>query len=507
MKKKKDNFTRRKFIEKVGFSAAALQFVTIPSGKQKSFNYSKEKINPVAEIIPGSEIPNIIYILSDDHRFDFMSFMGKPRFLETPSMDQMAKEGAHFQNAFVTTSLCSPSRASVLTGMYSHKHGVVDNDSPIPAHNVFFPEYLQRRGYETAFIGKWHMGGDSDEPRKGFDQWVSFKGQGVYYDPLLNVNGEHIHREGYITDILTEYAVDFIDKKREKPFFLYLSHKAVHAMFEPAERHKGKYVNAKIEYPDTMANTEENYADKPRWVKEQRFGWHGVDYMYHGQLDFDEFYRKYCETLLALDEGIGTVLNTLKETGLDKSTVVFYMGDNGFSLGEHGLIDKRQMYEESVRVPLLAYAPGFISPSTKVSELVQNIDIAPTILELAGIRLPEHIDGRSVVPLLEGKNVKWRDEIYYEYFWERPFPHTPTVFGIRTNKYKYMTYHGIWDIDELYDIENDPHEKHNLIKKSELQVLVKELNKKIYAWLETTNGMQIPLRKDIFWKADKRKLK
>jgi arylsulfatase A-like enzyme len=163
------------------------------------------------------------------------------------------------------------------------------------------------------------------------------------------------------------------------------------------------------------------------------------------------------------------------------------------------------MYEESIHVPLLVYSPGSVKQGMKISELVQNIDIAPTILELAGIKTLHQMDGKSFVPLLKGEKVDWRDSVFYEYFWERTFPHTPTVFGIRTNKYKYMTYHGIWDIDELYDIENDPEEKHNLITKSEYQNLIKELNKKVYDWLESTNGMQIPLREDIFWRADKRK--
>jgi N-acetylglucosamine-6-sulfatase len=504
MKKKKQGYNRRKFIKKAGLTAAALPL--IGSGSFSSTEIPKEKI---IERIPGAATPNIIYILSDDHRYDFMSFMGKPKFIKTPNLDKMAREGAHLQNAFVTTSLCSPSRASILTGMYSHRHGVVDNDSSVPDYNMFFPQYLQQAGYETAFMGKWHMGNESDEPRKGFDKWVSFRGQGVYYDPLLNIDGKHIQRKGYITDILTEYAVDYIRNKsastQEKPFFLYLSHKAIHAMFEPAERHKGKFDNVKIDYPDTMADTEENYADKPRWVKAQRYGWHGVDYLYQGQLEFDEFYKKYCETLLALDEGIGGVLDVLEETGLNKNTIVFYMSDNGFSLGEHGLIDKRQMYEESMRVPLLAYAPGIINPSTKIPELVQNIDIAPTILELAGIKTPDDMDGISFLPLLKEEKSHWRDRVFYEYFWERPFPHTPTVFGVRTNKYKYMTFHGIWDIDELYDIENDPEEKHNLIKSPDHQELIKDLNGRVYAWLESTDGMQIPLRKDIFWRADKRK--
>lgn len=511
MKKNEHEFTRRKFIQKITMSAAALPLINA-TGLANNQNNFTESITTHQK---QGKKPNIIFILSDDHRYDFMSFMrtipgtATPEFLKTPNLDRMANEGAHIQNAFVTTSLCSPSRASVLTGLYSHKHGVVDNDSPDSPQNVFFPEYLQKNGYETAFIGKWHMGNESDEPRKGFDKWISFKGQGVYNDPLLNIDGKHVQREGYITDILTGYAVDYLKQKREEPFLLYLSHKVVHAEFIPAERHKGKYKNEEVIHPSTMANAEENFSDKPKWVSEQRYGWHGVDYMYHGELgiSFDDFYRRYCETLLALDEGIGSVLNTLVETGLDQSTVVFYMGDNGFSLGEHGLIDKRHMYEESMRIPLLVYAPEFLKPGTKVPELVQNIDIAPTILGLAGIETPKHMDGKSFLPLLKGEKVEWRDSVFYEYFWERTFPHTPTMFGIRTNKFKYVTYHGVWDIDELYDIENDPEEKSNLINKAEYQNLIKEFNKKVYDWLESTDGMQILLKRDVGWRADKRKPK
>ena len=506
MSKKKQKYSRRKFIEKVGLSAAAVPLINLYGNNttvlsSEILTDSKQQI----ELIEGADKPNIIFILSDDHRYDFMTFKGGPDFLKTPGFNEMAKEGADFQNTFVTTSLCSPSRASILTGMYSHKHKVVDNDSPVPPENIFFPEYLQKNGYETAFIGKWHMGNISDEPRKGFDKWISFKGQGVYYDPLLNIDGKQVQREGYITDILTKYAIDYITQKKDKPFFLYLSHKAVHAMFEPAERHKGKFENVKIPYPSTMANTEENYNDKPRWVKAQRYGWHGVDYLYQGQLEFDDFYKKYCETILALDESIGKIIGTLKKTGLDKSTITFYMSDNGFSLGEHGLIDKRQMYEESMRIPLIVYAPEIIKPGTKISELIQNIDIAPTLLELAGIKKPDQMDGMSFAPLIKGEKINWRDRVFYEYFWERPFPHTPTVLGVRTTKYKYMTFHGIWDIDELYDIEKDPEEKHNLIKDPDYEKLYKELNKQIYDWLESTNGMEIHLHRDIFWRADKHK--
>ncbi|MBD3385544.1 sulfatase-like hydrolase/transferase [candidate division KSB1 bacterium] len=448
---------------------------------------------------------NIIFILSDDHRYDFMGFMGKPSFLQTPNMDRMAKEGAHVQNAFVTTSLCSPSRASILTGLYSHKHGVVDNQAPVPGGLQFFPQMLQQQGYETAFIGKWHMGHEHDDPRPGFDKWISFKGQGNYYNPVLNIDGERKRVEGYNPDILTYYAVDWIKQERQKPFFLYLSHKAVHGMFEPAKRHLGKYENEKIEYPSSMADTEENYRGKPRWVREQRNSWHGVDYMYHGQMDYETFYKRYCETVLGIDDSIGRLMQTLEALGIADSTLVIYMGDNGFCFGEHGLIDKRHMYEESIRVPMLAYCPEMIPAGSKVGDLVQNIDIAPTLLDAAGLAVSGDMDGRSVLPLLKGKAIPWRDAIYYEYYWERNFPQTPTMHGVRTDRYKYIHYHGIWDIDELYDLKEDPNEMNNLIFEPGQQDRIEKMNKMMYDWLERTNGMTIPLRRDRGFRAVDRK--
>ncbi|MEZ4884665.1 MAG: sulfatase [Chitinophagales bacterium] len=452
---------------------------------------------------------NVIFILSDDHRYDFMGFTGKVPFLETPNMDRMAREGAHIQNAFVSTSLCSPSRASILTGQYTHHHAVVDNQSLVPDSAVFFPKYLQKGGYETAYIGKWHMGEHHDDPRPGFDYWASFKGQGNYFNPSMNVNGERVEYtdSSYVTDVLTKYAVEFLDNRpKEKPFFMYLSHKAVHSDFEPAPRHKDKYANEKIDYPPTMFppeheratvdTSEYNYKDVPNWVKAQRYSWHGVDYMYHGQIKFDDFYKHYCETLLALDESIGEVLDYLEKNDLMENTVVFYMGDNGFSFGEHGLIDKRQAYEESMRVPLLVMGEGLIPATSKVEEVIQNIDIAPTILDLAGLETPANMDGASFVPLLKGEDMDWKDTIYYEYFWERPFPQTPTVHAIRTNQYKYIRYHGIWDINELYDLKNDPQEMNNLIRNPEYTKLSEELRDKLFDWIEGTGGGQMLLKRD-----------
>ena len=206
----------------------------------------------------GEERPNIIFIISDDHRYDFMGFHEEaPDFLETPSFDRMAREGVHLKNAFVTTSLCSPSRASVLTGQYAHNHGVVDNSTPVPDTTRFFPEHVQAAGYNTAFVGKWHMGHEDASPRPGFDRWVSFPGQGVYNDPTFNIDGERVPREGYMTDLLTGYALDWLDQQtgEEEPFFLYLSHKAVHSEFVPADRHDGRFADLDPPRPPSMANT------------------------------------------------------------------------------------------------------------------------------------------------------------------------------------------------------------------------------------------------------------
>ena len=463
---------------------------------------------------------NIIFVLSDDHRFDFMGFTGKVPWLETPNLDRMAAEGAYFPNAFVTTSLCSPSRASILTGLFSHTHTIVDNQAPLPDNLIFFPQYLQKAGYQTAFFGKWHMGDTDDAPQPGFDHWVSFKGQGVYYNPTFNVNGEQVSfgDSTYISDKLTEMALDWMkNRDKSKPFFLYLSHKAVHAMFKPAQRHFNDYADAELIYPPTYHSsagrvrgkqrqsyaqplqTDEYYGEgrMPDWQKMQRESWHGVDYMYHGQMDFNLFFRRYCETLKGVDESVGNVMEYLQEEGIDQSTMMVYMGDNGFSFGEHGLIDKRQFYEESVKVPFLVRCPELLDGGKQIQKMVQNIDIAPTFLELAGIKKPEHMHGMSFLPLLGGQDVAWRDRIFYEYYWEYDFPQTPTMHGVRTDRYKYIRYHGIWDTNEFYDLQADPNETNNLIASPEHQEIIRELAGEIYDWLESTGGMQIPLKRTI----------
>ena len=445
---------------------------------------------------PGVKPRPIVFILADDHRYDAMGFLGHP-FLETPHLDSIAKNGVHVANACVTTALCSPSRASILTGLYTHKHRVIDNNRNIPPGTIFFPQYLQAAGYATAFIGKWHMGGESADPRPGFDYWLSFLGQGNYLPTPdgLNLNGKKIPQKGYITDELTDYAVAWLKQQKpaEKPFFLYLSHKGVHANFTPAARHAGRYRNAKFTPPASQQETPENDARKPRWVRDQRNSWHGVDFPYHSELDIGTYYKNYCETLLAIDDSVGRVLQTLKDMGVWEDTLVIYMGDNGFMFGEHGLIDKRVAYEESIRVPMVMQCPRLVPGGGRIEPVVANIDVAPTILEAAGLVAPARMDGRSFLPLARRQQVPWRDWFLYVYYWEKNFPQSPTVFALRGDRYKYITYYGLWDTDELYDLQADPQERVNLINEPQHRALVTQMEDKLYELLAAEGGMAIPL--------------
>ena len=453
----------------------------------------------------NEQFKNVILILSDDHRFDFLGFHeNSPNFLETPNFDRMSNEGAHMKNAFVTTSLCSPSRATILTGQYMHQHKVVDNQRAVPDGTRFFPEYLQEVGILTAYIGKWHMGHDNDNPRKGFDHWASFKGQGVYFNPEFNINGNKKKFDGYNADITTDLALNFLKKNGRKRFYLQVGYKAVHYPFEPAKRHLGRYDKFKVPFPQTMSLTERNYETQPNWIRERRYGIHGIGHMETGPLDndpvpsFPALYRRFAETVHGLDENVGRILNYLDESGLAKDTLVLYLGDNGFALGEHGFYDKRDAFEESIRIPMLAYAPGRIKPGTKVDEMVLNLDIAQTILASMKIRKTKNtpeMSGRSFLPLILGKEPSnWRKHLLYEYHWEWNFPATPTTLAIRTNRYKYIYYHGIWDKNGLYDLQTDPHERHNLIRIPAFNELASNLKNQLFNELGEMGGLSMPIR-------------
>jgi len=473
-------------------------------------------------VVMAQQPPNIIFILADDHRYDAMGFMNKIAGLQTPGMDRMAREGAHLKNAFVSTALCSPSRASILTGQYAHTHTVVDNDAPLPANLVFFPTYLQKKGYQTAFFGKWHMGNTDDQPQPGFDYWLSFRGQGQYLSPTFNINGKVVPQPkgSYITDLLTAQTLQWLNNRNtEKPFFAYLSHKGVHAEFQPAKRHQGKYAGVPVNCPPSMyltatdsskqygiptaPTTKVNYAGIPRWVRQQRYSWHGVDFMYNGAIRFDDFYHRYLETLQSVDESIEQVINWVNEQGLASNTMIVYMGDNGFSFGEHGLIDKRHAYEESMRVPLLIWAPGMVQPNKVMEQVIMNVDLAPTFLDLAGIEKPGQMQGFSFAQQLKTTTGKWqREKAFYEYYWETAFPQTPTTFAIRSDRYKFIYYQGVWDTNELFDLQEDPYEMNNLVKDTAFRRIGLALKAELFNWLEQTNGLQIPLKPTINYRND-----
>lgn len=443
--------------------------------------------------------PNIVFILIDDLRWDELGIAGHP-FIKTQNIDRIAREGARFRNAFVTTPLCSPSRASFLTGQYAHTHGITDNvDRSAASHKlVTFPLLLHQSGYETAFIGKWHMGND-DTPRPGFDRWVSFKGQGTYFDPDINEDGKSVKPTGYITDILNGYAVQFIKRRHEKPFMIYLAHKAIHPevtqnndgsvnladaeRFIPAERHKNFYAGKTIPRRPSYKRAPEG---KPALQRQSG----NLPPLGSATATRDQSILERQRTLAAIEDGVGEILKALKETGQLDNTVIVFTSDNGYFYGEHGLsVERRLAYEESIRMPMLVRYPRMIKAGTVRDEFALNIDIAPTLLSLAGISVPEAMQGRSLAPLLKGERVKWRDSFLIEYYSDKVFPRIYQMGykAVRNRRWKYIHYLELEGMDELYDLKTDPYEMKNLINhpgavkalaemKNEMERLLKETN-------------------------------
>ena len=421
--------------------------------------------------------PNIVFILTDDQRWDALSSAGHP-FLRTPNVDRLAREGARFRNAFVTTPLCSPSRGSFLTGLYVHAHGVHDNrDHNALSHQlVTFPRLLHDAGYETAYVGKWHMGND-DAPRPGFDRWVSFRGQGQYVDPVLNEDGRAAKVPGYMTDLLHDRAVEFVRRKRSKPFLLYLAHKAVHGPFTPAERHKTLYAGEPIRRAPNAADTLEG---KPALRRGPAAA--------PGTGPGDEVIRNQLRALVAVDEGVGRILDALQETRQLDDTLVVFTSDNGYFWGEHGLGDKRAAYEESIRIPLVARYPRRIRAGTVVDAMVLNVDIAPTLLELGGVANPPRLHGRSFVPLLAGKRRGWRASFLAEYFAEAQYPRIPAWQAVRTERWKYVHYTELDGMDELYDLRGDPGELRNRIADRGSANVLAEMKRQLQRLLGASGG-------------------
>lgn len=447
---------------------------------------------------------NIIFVLVDDLRYDGLGFL-QPGVLKTPNIDRMAKEGTYFPNAVVTSSLCSPSRATILTGQTARNHGIVDNNDSSEAGLTYFPSYLRQAGYQTAFFGKWHMGASTDAPRPGFDKWMSFIGQGNYWpsmvntaqsSPNFNVDGKTVPQKGYITDELTDYAMDWLTKERDpkKPFFLYLSHKGVHSDPLPPPRYAHQYDKTKFTLPASAANTPENNAGKPLWVQNQRNTWHGIDFFYNADVPMTEYLKYYYATLSGIDDSLGRIMAYLRKNHLEKDTLVVFTSDNGYMIGEHGLIDKRNAYEASIRVPLVVWEPGTI-PAGKVNEgRFRNLDFAPTFLDVARASRPPQFEGVSAWKLWKGVQPisAWKPgDFIYEYFWEYNFPMTPTTFAIERDRMKYIQYYGVYDTEELYDLKSDPDEMHNLIDDPAWGSRKQELRVALYDKLANKDGKHL----------------
>ena len=431
----------------------------------------------IAGSAKAQDRPNILLIVVDDLRFDDFGAAGHP-FSKTPNIDRLARQGASFQNMFAVTPLCSPSRANILTGQQTRHHGILDNTDRSPRSHELqtFARNLHDGGYRTGFIGKWHMGNDPT-PRPGFDTWVAMKGQGEAIDPQLYEDGRLARVNGYVTDIFTERALDFIGQKRTAPFLLMLSHKALHPNvvqqadgtvisigeggFIPADRHKTLYAKA---LPPRRANYGVSPLDKPALARRIE----GLAPLGPATVTPDETIRDRLRMLAAVDEGLGRIMEALEKQGVLDQTVIMLVGDNGYFYGEHGLSEERRLaYEESIRLPLLIRYPPKVRAGLAPAAQALTIDIAPTILDLAAARPLPGIDGRSLVHLFGagGTPSDWRRSFLIEYTTDIVFPRTLKMGydAVRNERYKYIRYRELEGMDELYDLQQDPFELENLM--------------------------------------------
>lgn len=452
----------------------------------------------------GKKQPNVVFILTDDQRWDCLG-LAENSVMDTPNIDRLGKEGVYFPNAFCTTSLCSPSRASILGGLYAHSHGVSDNFTEYPLDLPTFPRQLQKSGYQTAYIGKYHMGEENDDKRPGFDHFVTHKGQGKYFDTTFRFNGKERRTvKGYYTHVVTNMAIEWIEERdAERPFLLYLGHKAPHSFYYPEPRYEHAFDEVDIRYPLTAFHLDDN----PQWYQARLDTWHGIygpifdyrkefpDRTARGVLDFAEMVRAYRGTLISVDDSVGRIYRYLERIGELDNTLFIFTSDNGLLEGEHGMVDKRTMHEASIRVPLVARYPGLTAPDAPkvIDEQVLTLDFAPTILDICGAEPLEQVHGRSWKKLVQVGDPDWRQSWYYEYNYEKQFPYTPNVRGVRTDRWKYIRYpHGDGSPDrhmaELYEIRSDPEETCNLINDPQYAPVVERLRKELDRLIREADG-------------------
>jgi arylsulfatase A-like enzyme len=431
---------------------------------------------------PVTAPPNVIVILVDDLRWDDIGVAGHP-FAQTPAIDRLASEGARFLNAFATTPLCSPSRASILTGQYVHTNGIIDNTARDSASHRLstFAIPMQQAGYETGFFGKWHMGND-DSRRPGWTHWVAMKGQGEAIDPNLNIDGTRQVVPGYVTDVLTDHVLGFMQRSQGKPFLVFLAHKALHpnvaqrddgsvaqltnqtsAGFIPAERHRGRYSASVVPRRQNAMVAVERKPALQRAIP-------GLPPLSPATGTPDADVRDRQEMLLGVDESLARIDSALRATGQLENTIVIFTSDHGYFYGEHGLNEERRLaYEETIRIPLIVRDFRHARAGTTPSQMAQTIDLAPTILAMAGVTDTVRRQGTSLIPVLDGTSTSWRSSVLVEYYTDQVFPRTLTMGyqAVRTPTHKYINYVDLSGMDELYDLEKDPFELNNLIGSDE----------------------------------------
>ena len=534
-------------------AAITLSFLAAPAWAEKEEKKESEK--------KKDERPNILFIFTDDHAPHAIgAYDGWLKSVNpTPEIDKLAAEGMLFVNSFCTNSICGPSRAVIQTGKHSHKNGFMNNGNSFDWNQQTFPTLLQKAGYQTAIYGKSHLKG---EPQ-GYDDWKVLPGQGLYYNPDFLTKDGKITVEGYCTDIVNDMAIEWLKEKRDKnkPFMMMVQHKAPHRNWMPAARHLDLYDDIDIPEPPTLFDRWEDNAPPARFQelevdrhmdinydlfvdltaefnqeasqkRQDRSAWQNMKRMtdkqmkawrdaygpkdkkfHQAKLDgedlvrwkFQRYAKNYLRCVKGVDEGVGRLRETLEDLGLDENTIVIYSSDQGFYIGDHGWYDKRWMYEESLKMPLIVSWPGVTKGGAKNTDLVQNLDYASTFLEVAGAKVPNDIQGKSLVPLLKGEKPKWRDAIYYHYY-EYPSVHmVPRHNGVRTHYFKLIHFYQFGDEWEFYDLRTDPDELtnqyENLYYASEVAAMKKKLQELIKSYGDDSDMTE----KDDAWKAEMRK--
>jgi arylsulfatase A-like enzyme len=430
--------------------------------------------------------PNILYIMSDDHAAHAISAYGS-KVNKTPNLDRLAREGMRFENCFVTNSICTPSRATILTGKYSHINGV-------PVFNRFdgsqptLAKYLQKAGYHTGVIGKWHLG----SAPTGFDVWRIFPGQGAYHNPVFIEGGKRVKHTGYCTDLVTDFTIEFLEKRpKDKPFFVMCHHKAPHRPWQPDEKHRKKWEKVQVPEPETF---HDDYATRSPAAKEATMRIDrdltptdlkekppaGLAGLALKKWQYQRYMRDYLACVESVDDNVGRLLDYLKKSGLAEDTIVVYTSDQGFFLGDHNWYDKRFMYEESLRMPLLVRWPRKVKAGAVNDAMILNVDFAPTLMDAAGLAVPADMQGRSFLPLLEGKRPKdWRTSMYYRYYHYPQHHRVQPHLGVRTERYKLIHFNKI-DRWELFDLKKDPRELKNVYADPAYAETVKILKAELY---------------------------